>query len=299
MRSKIFRTKSDRIFYIALMALPVLQFCVFYIYVNINSVIMAFQEYNLTEEGGVFTFVGLDNFVTLFSGEKLKQLLIMGKNSLILFCFTFFVGIPLALCFSYYIYKQKALSGLFKVILYLPSILSGVVVGLIYLYFMDQAVPAYYLQFTGEVMLPPFNDHMLGFSIFYTVFFGFGTNVLLYVGAMGKLSDSVIEAAQIDGANSVQEFIYVVLPQIFPTIKTFILTGLAALFTNQASMFTFTSHAPKSESTIGYYLYVQAKSEEFAVYTELAALGVALSVITSAITFTVRHILNKVDPMEN
>ena len=298
MRSKIFRTKSDRIFYIALMALPVLQFCVFYIYVNINSVIMAFQEYNLTEEGGVFTFVGLDNFVTLFSGEKLKQLLIMGKNSLILFCFTFFVGIPLALCFSYYIYKQKALSGLFKVILYLPSILSGVVVGLIYLYFMDQAVPAYYLQFTGEVMLPPFNDHMLGFSIFYTVFFGFGTNVLLYVGAMGKLSDSVIEAAQIDGANSVQEFIYVVLPQIFPTIKTFMLTGLAALFTNQASMFTFTSGAPRSESTIGYYLYVQAKSEEFAVYTELAALGVALSVITSVITFTVRRILNKVDPME-
>ena len=76
------------------------------------------------------------------------------------------------------------------------------------------------------------------------------------------------------------------------------LTGLAALFTNQASMFTFTSGAPRSESTIGYYLYVQAKSEEFAVYTELAALGVALSIITSVITFTVRHILNKVDPME-
>ena len=299
MQRGVFKTKSDFIFYLLLMALPVVQFCIFYIYVNINSILMAFQEYTLTDQGGIFTFSGFDNFVTLFSGDKFKDLLVMGKNSFIVFAFTFFVGIPLALCFSYYIYKQKMLSNVFKVILYLPSILSGVVVGLIYLYFMDQAVPGYYLQFTGKEMVPPFSENLFKFSIFYTVFFGFGTNVLLYVGAMSKLSDSVMEASQIDGANSLQEFIFVVLPQIFPTIKTFMLTGLAGLFANQASMYTFTANAPRSMSTIGYYLYTSAKSMDYARYTELAALGVALSIITATVTFSIRKLLNKIDPMEN
>ena len=143
-----------------------------------------------------------------------------------------------------------------------------------------------------------FNENLFEFAVFYTVFFGFGTNVLLYVGAMGKLSDSVMEASQIDGANSLQEFIFVVVPQIFPTIKTFMLTGLAGIFANQASLYTFTSNAPRAASTMGYYLYVSAKSMDYARYTELAALGVALSIITATVTFTLRKVFNKIDPME-
>ena len=37
--------KKDRLFYISLCAIPLLQFLIFYVYVNINSVVMAFQEY--------------------------------------------------------------------------------------------------------------------------------------------------------------------------------------------------------------------------------------------------------------
>lgn len=299
MSKKVFRTKKDLLFYGILMFLPVLQFCIFYIYVNFNSILMAFQEYNLTDKGGVFSFTGFDNFISIFSGEMFQSLVVRGKNSLILFCFTFVVGISLALCFSYYIYKQYLLSGLFKVILYLPSILSGVVIGLIYLYFIDKAVPVFYENITGIHMAPPFNDNLFGFAVFYTVFFSFGTHVLLYVGAMGKISDSVMEASQLDGPNGFKEFIFIVLPQIFPTVKTFILTGLAGIFVNQAAMFTFTSSAPAAMSTIGYYLYVRAKSMDYAVYTELAALGITLSLITMAVTFSVRALLNKIDPMEN
>ena len=52
------------LFYIGLLALPLLQFCVFYIYVNFKFIILAFQEYDV--QNFTYEFVGLSNFTTVF-----------------------------------------------------------------------------------------------------------------------------------------------------------------------------------------------------------------------------------------
>ena len=118
------------IFYICILALPLLQFAVFYLYVNFDSIILAFQTYDIAPEGGyVASFAGLQNFKNVIEILKNKPQLI--ENSLILFGFEFCVGIPLALMFSYYIYKHRLFAGLFRVLLFLPQIISGTVFVLI------------------------------------------------------------------------------------------------------------------------------------------------------------------------
>ena len=298
-KTKVFRTRADFLFYIVLLALPVVQFCIFYLAVNFNSILMAFQKYVFNEDGtSNYVFSGLHNFAEIFSEEKLAMLLLLSKNSLILLFCNIIIGIPFALMFSFYIYKKKALSELFKVFLYLPQIISIAVIGLIYMFFVDQALPEILTTYFKIKVLPPFRQNIFAFSLFFTVFFGFGTSVLLYVGAMGKVSDSSIEAASIDGASSFQEFFYVVLPQIFPTIYTFVITGLAGLFLNQMNLYTFLgSDVSPDAQTMGYYLYITAKSQDQLIYPYLSALGLLLTVITTVIVNAVKYVMNKLDPM--
>ena len=99
--------KTKRLlFYIAVVALPVAQFCIFYLYVNFNSIIVSFQRYDLPADGGtgyVKNFAAFENFEaafeTLFSSRE------MVLNSLKMIACELFIGLPLALVFSFYIYK--------------------------------------------------------------------------------------------------------------------------------------------------------------------------------------------------
>ena len=93
----------------------------------------------------------------------------------------------------------------------------------------------------------------------YTVFMGFGTQVLLYSNAMDQISPSVIEAAQLDGAKPIVELIYIILPEIMGTVSTFLIATIAGAFTNQANIFNFYGEDAfdfAQTNTLGYYMFV-------------------------------------------
>ena len=110
--------QKDLVFYILILAWPVLQFCVFYIGVNANSFLMAFQKLDLsgrvTEwtfqyvEQGFKAFFGLDG-TTVFANAF--------RRSLQVYAVGLFIGTPLGLFFSYYIFKKFPLANMFKVFL--------------------------------------------------------------------------------------------------------------------------------------------------------------------------------------
>ena len=82
-KSKIFKNKK-LIFYIAMMALPVIQFSIMYIAVNFNSILLAFKEYDHTT--GQYFFTGFQNFTKVFDKiaeyEFLRQTI---PNSILVF----------------------------------------------------------------------------------------------------------------------------------------------------------------------------------------------------------------------
>jgi ABC-type sugar transport system permease subunit len=136
--------------------------------------------------------------------------------------------------------------------------------------------------------------------IVYAIWCGFGVPIVMYVGAMAGIDPSCIEAAQIDGVTPMKEFVYVVLPQVFPTVSIYISTGVAILFIDQLNLFTFYHVAALDEyQTMGYYMYVKVlKSTGYADYPYCAAIGILLTVTTLIILTIVRKILNKIDPMK-
>lgn len=255
---KRLRISNKKIFYYSLMIYPLLQFCIFYIGVNFQSILMAFQKY----EDNKFVFLKenfLGNFKDIIDhfGIKDNTVLWAFQNSIILWIFSIIFGIGIAIFFSYYIFKRVKIGRFFRFVLFLPSILPGVLLCIIFKLFTSDVLPA---LFGWEKLLETTNDSIRWTTIVaYNIFLGFGTQVLLYSNAMEQISPSVLEAAQLDGITPLRELWSIILPCIMGTVSTFVIASIAGMFTSQANLYNFYGESgmnfPKT-NTLGYYMFV-------------------------------------------
>ena len=297
---KRFLVNRELWFYIIMLAFPVTQFCVFYIGVNLNSVLLAFKSYNNTS--GRYSFVGAENFRQVFAaigGNTLTQVAI--RNSSILFILGLAVGTVLALLFSYYFYKKKIGSEIFRVFLLLPSVLPSIVLVIMFSFFSDDALPAILsrglnMDINGLLANP---DSRLGTIFFYNIWIGFGTQILLYRGAMSQIDPSLEEACRVDGGGAIIEFVHIVIPQIFATLVTFILTAIAGLFINQANLYSFYGETASGKvQTIGYILFVPVAKNEFSLFPYTAAFGLMCTMVVVPLSFCTKYFMEKYGPRD-
>lgn len=296
MKSLGSKKKSRLIFYICGVAWPVIQFLVFYVFVNFNSILLSFRNFDI-QTG--YSFAGLDNFKNVFS-EIVNQpyLKTAFKNTFLLFGIS--IGsMFVTLIMSYALYKKYLFSGFFKVALFLPSIIPGIALVICYKYFVEVGVPEVWSVLFGMdiqgLLTNPKTE--LVTIIFFNVWFGVGSTFLLYSGAMSGISESIIEAANLDGVTPMQEFGYIIFPMIFPTVSTFFITNFATLFTNQMSVFSFFgAEADYSVYTIGYYLYKSVQTATMDKYPYLSAFGLMLTILIIPICLMVKKALDKFGP---
>jgi len=292
------RSRKMFIFYCTMIALPVLQVVIFYFGVNINSILLAFKNYD--RETGAYAWTGFEHFIKV-SNEMFTDVTwsFAFKNSFIAWSVSLVVSMTLALFFSYYIYKKGFGKNFFRVMLFLPSIVSGIVMVILFRNLVDNFIPAVVFRLGGEEILGLLANHdtTMLVLIVYGILMGFGTNVLLLSGAMSSISSSITDAGQIDGANKWQEFWHIVFPQIFPTFLTILIISIANLFSNQLSLFSFYgSYAEAQFYTVGYLLYKRTLAASYAEYSDLAAIGIILTLIIVPITLGIRKLLEKVGP---
>lgn len=279
------------------------QFVVFYVFVNFNSILLAFQKFDLWT--GETTFAGFENFKTAFK-ELFTEAAFSWrfKNSMLAAFFTLIVGLPLAVMFSYYIYKKGLLSGTFKTLLYLPQVVSSVVLVIIYRYFVELGVPYVVNKLSGAEIggLYTNTDTMYGTVLFFSVWISFGTQVLMYLSSMSSINVSLVEAAQLDGITYLKELWYITIPSIYSVIVTFIVVGISGIFNNQVFLYSFGGISiPTDKQTFGYFLYreLQVNSTTKAAWPRLSAFGLIFTAFVAPVAFLVRFLLNKFGPKED
>lgn len=286
--------RGGNVFYVALMALPVLQFLVFYIGVNFRSFGYAFMDITL-ENGNIVSKFSFNSIAEWFTNStNLENLLKTAEMSLLYYAITLCVSIPLGLLFAYYIYKNMPLSKIFRVFLFIPSIIPAAAFVLTYKSVFEVAGSELFQ--TNELL---FNRHQLPYIIFYNLYVSFGTSVLMYANKMFSISPEIIEAGKLDGATGIKEFWYIVLPLTFSTLSVFLVTGVATLFTNHYNLYLFNS-APETFS-LGHYLYlITGNARDYKTELDkVAALGFILTMITIPLTFGVKKALEKFGPSED
>lgn len=299
------KNRDDLIFYCVFLAWPVLQFVLFYIGVNINSILMSFQKITVdpvTKEyiTDFFTLEQYKNAIKWFGTEEVKTL---AWFSIKAFFITTLIGTPLGLLFSFYVFKKLPFWSLFRVLLYLPGVLSSVVVAAMYRFFLTDCLP-FMLPSVGN-LLDPLRELEFPILMFYNLWSGFGGGVLMYSNKMSTIPEEIIESANLDGATGIKEFWYIVLPMAYGTLSLFIVTGVAGIFLAQYAAYDmYGGYASTRIQGIGYWFYVSmlnrfsevSRSAELPYY---AALGVCLTFITLPLMFITKWVTEKFGPSED
>ncbi len=328
------RSKKRLIFYALMISIPCIQFAIFYIYVNINSIALAFQSYvpiYNADKTAILRYdvvgAGFDNFATAWANFTNARAGTMITNSLLLYAGNLIVVMGLALVFSYYIAKKFMFAGFFRVILYMPHVISAVALVVIYKYLVGEvfvAIGDALVGFDRTTRVSATNVDRLaqwglqsgllattapewirfGTILIYNLWVGFGANVMLFTGSMSGIDQSIIESAQLDGVNIIQEFIHIYIPMIWPTFVTFVVTGITGIFSNTMNLIVFNANNTTAPVEVfGYFMYNNSlNSDKYGTdrsllsYPVLAALGIIITLILVPVTLIVRKLLETYGP---
>ena len=188
-------------------------------------------RYSVTDSNGfVANFVGLDNFVRIFTRDTAFWMSII--NTLILTVGKLAIEIPLALFLAVLLNKSLFGSKFYRVMLFLPSIISTAIVGLIF--------TLMFAAFRGVINTMLINAGILAspvdwFATRWTALFVIGTasiwtflgiNIVFFLMALQGIPREIYESADLDGATGFRRFISITLPMIGPVFRVVLLNAI-------------------------------------------------------------------------
>ena len=288
------KTKLQRWLFIGtFLAFPVINFCIFYVYVNFDSFLMAFQRPVLGQGFGA-TEWSFENFRTIWKLLSISEggaLFGAFVNTVLFFLAGMLIGLPLSVLMSYFIYKKIKGYKLFRFVTYLPNIITSSALVILFKNAIGPGGPLNALM--GEAYVDPItvNETAIWMIIFYSVSFGFGTNLIVLNGAMNSIDKETLEAAEIDGCNWFKELIYIVIPAIWPTVSTVIILATAGFLGSTGPILAFTKGA-NGTMTLSFYIY-QLVSGVGTGGKQDVYLASAIGVIMTIISFPLALLVKK------
>lgn len=294
------RKAMDALFYASFMIIPVISFLVFYVYVNLDSFVMAFQR----PENGKLVFASFDNFKWVF--DKIKNGSVDEADNLRLaFINTFktfgiqMIMFPIGLFVSYFIYKKIWGYKVFRIIFYLPTLISSVVVSFFFLEVMQYGFMPKLLQKLynpGYQIRNPLADSDFANKMVFLhyIWLNFPGSLIIWGGTFSRIPDSVLESARLDGVNWVQEMFLIILPLVWPTFVLMITLQLAGIFGATGAVFLLTEGGFGTQTVSNWmYMQVYRTNNPYASGTlyYVSAMGLMLTVISCVIAILVRKFL--------
>lgn len=210
--------------------------------------------------GKEMTFVGLDNFVKIFTNDTLfwKGVTFTLKFAVFYVVIVNILSLTVAVVMS----KERKSSSVGRAFYYVPYIISLTAISLIWKFIFGPGFEALY-EITGWEF---FNWSWVGTPklAFYVVVImavwqNLGFYMVNYIAGIIAVPKELIEAAKIDGANSFQVFRKITVPLIMPAMSICMLTSLTFAFKLFDIIMVFTKGGPANSTvTVAYNIYQEA-----------------------------------------
>lgn len=221
------------------------------------------------------TFVGLQNFVTLFGDSKF---IVSMQNTILLIVVVTLVTFFFALSFAAVLTRENIKGqNFFRVVFYIPNILSVVVISGIFsaVYKPEGGMLNSIFSFlSGETVMVLWKDQpMVIVSVMIAMIWqAIGYYMVMYMASMSSVSESLYESSGLDGAGRFRQFFDITIPLIWPNIRT-TLTFFIISTINMAFLFVKAMVA-KGMSDVGLsFMYNQ---KDAGLYGYSMATGVVL-----------------------
>lgn len=240
------------------------------------------------------TFVGLNNFKTLFQSDKFYQAF---QNSVLLIVLVTVFTFSMALVFAYILSREKFKGqGFFRVIFYIPNILSVVVISAIFsaIYDPNTGLLNSFLNLFGKGKEPILwlgDQKIVIYSIVIAmVWQAIGYYMVMYMASMANIPESLYESANLEGAGKIRQFFSITIPLIWTNIRTtltfFVISTINMSFLLVKAM---TNGGPDGASNVFLsYMYQEAYTNSSYGY------GMAIGVMVFLFSFALAGVLNAV-----
>ncbi|WP_029874555.1 carbohydrate ABC transporter permease [Rhizobium leguminosarum] len=259
-------------------------YAVFALYPMLNVVILSFQKWNGLDPNR--QFVGIANYQAIFTKDPVfwvafRNTVIWTMMSLI---FPPMVGLLLALSLNQKIFGRNGLRAIF----YLPVIIAPIAVATMWKWMYDPFFGLFSQLLTSWGMQGWINDWLGNRDIaLYSVFVAYlwqtvGFSMVLFLAGLQNVSQTLVEAARIDGAGRWKVFKHVTLPALRPTITIVLVLSVISSLKAFDIVYGLTGGGP-AQSTQMLALWAFTQAMQIFDFGRGAAISVVLLLITMAV----------------
>ena len=228
--------------------------------------------------------VGLNNYIALFKNPIFYKVL---WNTFIYLIVAVPILATVPLILAILINQQIRFTNLYKILIYLPVIVSIVVAAIAFKWlYADQGILNYIVTSLGLDSIGWLTDpdFALYSVIIVTIWKGIGYYMIIYLAALMSVPKELYEACDIDGANFITKHLTVTIPHIMPTIALVTTISSISAMKVFAEIYVMTKGGPlNSSKTIVYYIYERAFENLDLGFA--SAMAVVLLVIVMAFSF--------------
>lgn len=234
MKKGTFKADFRKNWPIYLMFLPLFVYYVLFNYIPMGGILMAFEKYSVSK--GIFgsTWVGLKNFVDLFTGEgfsiALRNTVCMAVLNLVL---GFLPPVILAIIFSEC--QNRVFRRISQICSYMPNFVSAVVVCALVTEFLKDtgAVTGLLTALGFERQNWLANPNIPVFwiiNVLIGIWMGAGYGSIVYTTSISNVNNDLKEAAALDGANRWDRIIHIVVPSVLPLAMMMLTLSVGTVF---------------------------------------------------------------------
>jgi raffinose/stachyose/melibiose transport system permease protein len=268
--------------YVAFILPTIALYFLFFIYPMIMSVYYGFTDWDGLNKPN---FIGLDNFATAFRDPEFRSSML---NNVYILLFSCCVQVPLIVVFSLVISSVKRLQGFYKTTVFMPSILSTSVIGILWGYIYDPDVgllnnllklfgagPIYWLAESKWAMLSILITNAWQWMGFY---------IVLILAAILAIPKEIDEAARIDGASGAQRAWHLTVPLIKPVVNVVIMLSIAGALRVVDIVLVMTGGGPAGATEVmaSYMVNKAIKYGEYGYGTALAIIIFVFALVLTA-----------------
>lgn len=281
--------RSDRNGY--LFSLPyVIFFLAFVAYPLIFSLVLMFHRWNLVSP---MQWIGLKNFDRLFVDPLFYTSLV---NTLTFLLIHIPLQVIVALGFALLLNKKITGRGLFRGIYFLPVVVSGVAVTILWqqIFSFDYGVLNTLLGTLGIAPVPWLIDvHLAMPSIaLMATWKNVGIYIVLFLAGLQGIPHELYEASSIDGARPLRQFFSITLPMLNPTIMVIVVLSTIGGFSLFIEPYILTGGGPM-ESTLSGMLYIYNQAFYFGHMGYAATLGFIYAIVIFIVVMIQRRVIEQ------
>ncbi len=243
LRQRLYRVMNSQAFVALLfLLLPVTLLAALKIWPVFYNLFLSFTRYELFEPP---RFYALKNYNYVFTNTTVRQSIF---NTLLFTIEAVPIGTALALVIAKLLNQSIRGRVFLRTLYYLPVVSSVVVSAMIWRWIYS---PQHGLlnHLLGTVGIPPqnwLNDPNLALIslVIVTIWGSIGSNMVIFLAGLQDIPRDIIEAACVDGANALQNFLLITVPLLRPVILFVVVTFTISIFRNFGLIFMLTQGGP-------------------------------------------------------